>query len=71
VSSVTVKSAIEGAADRPVAAGKPKKVALAARMRKLLTIPGAVFRDRAPWGRRVPAQKGADALRGRERAQKE
>ena len=34
---------------RLVAAGKPKKVALTACMRKLLAIVGAVLRNRAPW----------------------
>jgi transposase len=34
---------------RLVAAGKPKKVALVACMRKLLTILNAVLRDRTPW----------------------
>lgn len=34
---------------RLVAAGKPKKVALTACMRKLLTILNAVMRDRRPW----------------------
>jgi transposase len=34
---------------RPVAAGKPKKVALVACMRKLLSILNAVMRDRTPW----------------------
>jgi transposase len=32
-----------------VAAGKPKKVALTACMRKLLAIVGAVLRKKAPW----------------------
>lgn len=35
--------------ERLVAAGKPKKVALVACMRKLLTILNAVLRDRTPW----------------------
>lgn len=34
---------------RLVAAGKPKKVALTAGMRKLLTILAAVLRNRTPW----------------------
>ncbi len=34
---------------RLVAAGKPKKLALVACMRKLLTILGAVLRERTPW----------------------
>ena len=34
---------------RMVAAGKPKKVALTACMRKLLTILNAMVRDNAPW----------------------
>lgn len=36
---------------RLVAAGKPKKVALTACMRKLLAIVGAVLRNRSPWDR--------------------
>jgi transposase len=35
--------------ERLVAAGKPKKVALVACMRKLLVILNAVMRDRTPW----------------------
>jgi transposase len=35
--------------ERLVAAGKPKKVALTACMRKLLTILGAILRSRSPW----------------------
>ena len=35
--------------ERLVAAGKPKKVALVACMRKLLTILNAVLRERSPW----------------------
>jgi transposase len=35
--------------ERLLAAGKPKKVALVACMRKLLSILNAVMRDRAPW----------------------
>jgi transposase len=34
---------------RLIAAGKPKKVAIVACMRKLLTILNAMLRDRAPW----------------------
>ena len=34
---------------RLVAAGKPKKVALTACMRKLLTILNAMLRDHVPW----------------------
>ena len=34
---------------RLVAAGKPKKVALTACMRKLLTILNAIVRDQTPW----------------------
>jgi transposase len=36
--------------ERLVAAGKPKKVALVACMRKLLVILNALLRDRTPWG---------------------
>jgi transposase len=35
--------------ERLVEAGKPKKVALVACMRKLLVILNAVMRDRRPW----------------------
>jgi transposase len=35
--------------DRPVAAGKPKKVAIIAVARKLLTILNAIVRDGTPW----------------------
>ena len=35
--------------DRLVAAGKPKKVALIAVARKLLTILNAIARDKTPW----------------------
>ena len=38
---------------RLVAAGRPKKVALTACMRKLLTILAAVLRNRAPWGTEI------------------
>ena len=34
---------------RLLAAGKPKKVALVALMRKLLTILNAILRDQKPW----------------------
>jgi transposase len=40
---------IKGFYERLVKAGKPKKVALVACMRKLLTILNAVMRERAPW----------------------
>jgi transposase len=35
--------------ERLLAAGKPKKVALVACMRKLLSILNAMMRDRVPW----------------------
>ena len=41
--------AIQAFYGRLVAAGKPKKVALTACMRKLLTILAAVLRNRTPW----------------------
>lgn len=41
--------------ERLCARGKPKKVALTACMRKLLTILGAVLRSRTPWRSEVPA----------------
>ena len=40
---------IKGFYERLVAAGKPKKVALVACMRKLLVILNALLRDRTPW----------------------
>jgi transposase len=41
--------AIKGFYGRLLAAGKPKKVALVACMRKLLSILNAMMRDRAVW----------------------
>jgi len=41
--------AIKAFYSRLVAAGKPKKVAIVACMRKLLTILNAIVRDKAPW----------------------
>lgn len=41
--------AIKAFYERLVASGKPKKVALVACMRKLLTILNAMMRDRTPW----------------------
>jgi len=35
--------------ERLLSAGKPKKVAIVACMRKLLTILNAMLRDQAPW----------------------
>jgi transposase len=40
---------------RLVASGKPKKVALTACMRKLLSILGAILRNRTPWQPRLLA----------------
>jgi transposase len=40
---------------RLVACGKPKKVALTACMRKLLTILAAILRNRTPWQPRLLA----------------
>jgi transposase len=34
---------------RLTAAGRPKKVALVAAMRKLFTIPNAIVREKRPW----------------------
>ena len=47
--------------ERLVAAGKPKKVAIVACMRKLLTILNAMLRDQATWdaARHVVAQPAA------------
>jgi transposase len=46
---------------RLIAAGKPKKVAIVACMRKLLTILNAMLRDSAMWdaAKHVQAQKTA------------
>ena len=41
--------AIKGFYERLVEAGKPKKVALVACMRKLLILLNAVIRERTPW----------------------
>jgi len=41
--------------DRLVAAGKPKKLALTACMRKLLTILNAMIKENRPWQERTPA----------------
>ncbi len=43
---------------RPVAAGKPKKVALVACMRKLLVILNAISKTRQPWQETAPAENG-------------
>jgi len=40
---------LKGVYDRLVGAGKAKKVALVACMRKLLVILNAIVRDRKPW----------------------
>ena len=41
--------AIRALYERLVARGKPAKVAITAAMRKLLTVPNAILRDRTPW----------------------
>lgn len=41
--------AIRGLHERPIARGKPAKVAITAAMRKLLTILDAILRNRTPW----------------------
>ena len=41
--------------ERLVASGKPKKVALTACMRKLLSILAAILRNRTPWQLRLLA----------------
>jgi transposase len=40
---------LKGFYERLLKAGKPKKVALVACMRKLLSILNALMRDRVPW----------------------
>ena len=47
--AVRFNSAIKAFYERLSAKGKPKKVALTACMRKLLTILGAMLRNRTPW----------------------
>ncbi len=47
--AVRFNPTIEAFYERLCAKGKPKKVALPACMRKLLTILGAVLRNRTPW----------------------
>ncbi len=49
LSATRSNPAIRGFYGRLVTAGKPKKVALTACMRKLLAIVGAVLRNRSPW----------------------
>lgn len=51
LSATRSNPAIQEFYGRLVAAGKPKKVALTACMRKLLAIVGAVLRNRSPWDR--------------------
>ena len=48
-SAVRFNPALKVVYERLVAAGKAKKVALVACMRKLLSILNAVVRDRTPW----------------------
>lgn len=45
--------------DRLIAAGKPRKVALVACMRKLLCILNAMFKNRTNWNYRVPQLVGS------------
>jgi len=47
--AVRFNPTIEAFYERLQAKGKPKKVALTACMRKLLTILGAILRNRTPW----------------------
>ena len=49
LSAIKSNAALRGFYRRLVANGKPKKVALTATMRKLLTILNALVRDRRPW----------------------
>jgi transposase len=55
LSATRSNPAIRSFYGRSVAAGKPKKVALTACMRKLLMILGAVLKSRGPWQSEVPA----------------
>ena len=54
---------IEAFYGRLIAAGKPKKVAIVACMRKLLTILNAIVRDQAAWTIRPSFHPGALDLR--------
>ena len=49
LTAITHNAAIRAFYRRLVAAGRPKKVALVAAMRKLLTILNAMVRDGRPW----------------------
>jgi transposase len=49
ISALRFNPAIQATYQRLTAAGKPKKVALTACMRKLLTILNAIVRDQTPW----------------------
>ena len=56
LSAIRHKARIKGFYARLVAAGKPKKVALLAAMRKLLRILNAMLRDQARWDATQPIQ---------------
>ncbi|HEX6703727.1 MAG TPA: IS110 family transposase, partial [Albitalea sp.] len=49
VSALTYNPVLRSYYQRLLAAGKPKKVAIVACMRKMLTILNAMVRDGAPW----------------------
>jgi hypothetical protein len=56
---------------RLVACGKPKKVALTACMRKLLSILGAILRKRTPWQPRLLGPPRSDRTRPTESQQEQ
>ena len=58
VSAVRHNPSLKAFYERLVAAGKAKKVALAAAAHKLLTIADAILRSKRPWD---PAKTGAQA----------
>jgi len=58
IAAITHNPAIRAFYQRLIAAGKPKKVAIVAAMRKLLTILNAMMRDRAVWDAARHVQTG-------------
>jgi transposase len=64
--AVRFNPAIKVFYDRFVAAGKPKKVALVACMRKLLTILNAMVKTGKPWDAVFNQSDSKNALRSRE-----
>jgi transposase len=56
MSAINYNPVIKVFHSRLIAAGKPKKVAIVACMRKLLTILNAILRDQTPWDPRKHVQ---------------